>query len=98
MKKIDRESLKVLASHLMFELNETELNDIESSSKNFMYYLDLLNNIDTNDVEEMTYPIEEERHTLREDVISHTITREEAFLNAPKTEGEYFEVVQVIEK
>ena len=46
----------------------------------------------------MSYPLDNVFGTLREDVVDHTLDIEDAFKNAPKTEGDYVEVVQVIQK
>lgn len=39
-----------------------------------------------------------EINTVREDVIKHEVTHEEALLNAPKHDKDYFLVAKVIEK
>ena len=98
MKKIEIEEIKRLASTLMFELNDGELYALSENSTNFLNQVDFVQSIDTDGIEPMCYPFEDVKTYLREDEVTHTITQEEAFKNAPKTEGDYFEIVQVIEK
>ena len=46
----------------------------------------------------MSYPFEEETQWLRDDVEDHRIDREQAFMNAPRHDDEYFEIVKVVQK
>lgn len=87
-----------LQTDLMIRLSDEELETIKQKSENFKYHLTLLHKIDVTGVEPMTYPNEALRTSLREDEVSHVISQEVAFKNAPKTNSDYFEIVQVIEK
>lgn len=98
MLKLDREKIEQLACDLMFNLSEEAKERIENNSQNFMYYLSLMDAIDVTDVSPLSYPFEDVFPTLREDVVNHTITQQVALENAPITEGDYIEVVQVISK
>lgn len=98
MEKFNRNYILKLASDLMFELTMDEVIQVESDSMDFMEQIRELQEIDTESVEMMSYPFETLRTSLRDDVVSHVITQEVAFKNAPKIEGDYFEIVQVVEK
>lgn len=87
-----------LQKDLMIQLSESELKTIKEKSENFKYHLTLLDKIDVTGIEPMTYPNESLRTSLREDEVSHVISQEEAFKNAPKTNSDYIQIVQVIEK
>lgn len=87
-----------LQTDLMIRLSDEELETIKEKSENFKYHLTLLHKIDVTNVEPMTYPNEVLRTSLREDEVSHVISQEAAFKNAPKTNSDYIEIVQVIEK
>ena len=54
--------------------------------------------IDTKGVDPMTYPFEYERSNLREDEESHLLELDDVFKNAPRRKGDFFEIVQVIDK
>lgn len=98
MQKLDKENIVRLAKDLNFNLNDKTLETIEENSHRFMYYLEKLNNVDTEGVEALSYPFEDVFPTLREDEVTHTISHEKALENAPKTDGEFIEIVQVIDK
>lgn len=98
MEKFDRNYIQKLASDLMFELTMDEVIQVEADSVAFMEQIKELQEIDTESVSMMSYPFETTRSSLREDVVTHVISQETAFKNAPKTEGDYFEIVQVVEK
>jgi aspartyl-tRNA(Asn)/glutamyl-tRNA(Gln) amidotransferase subunit C len=59
--------------------------------------MDKLNEIDTSGIEPLVY-MTNEINVVREDVIKHEITHEDALLNAPKHDKDYFLVAKVIEK
>src|SRR5699024_10219567 len=98
MRKFTKEELTSLAKDLMFEVNDNEVEIISENSKSYFYNLSLLEKVDTEGVESQSYPFESPRTNLRKDEINHVIDREDALKNAPKTEGGYVEVVQVIDK
>ena len=52
--------------------------------------------IDTDAVEMMDMPFEEVSDWLREDVVSHTMDRQDLLDNAPLTENEFIEIVKVL--
>lgn len=91
-------NLEKLEKDLMIKLTEHERDVIGKKSETFLNQIALLDAIDTDGVIPMTYPLENTRDYLREDVINHTITQAEAFKNAPKTQEDYIEIVQVIDK
>jgi aspartyl-tRNA(Asn)/glutamyl-tRNA(Gln) amidotransferase subunit C len=58
--------------------------------------MDKLNEIDTSGIEPLVYMVNEV-NVFREDVIKMEITHEEALLNAPKHDDDYFLVAKVID-
>lgn len=98
MKKLSEDKIKSLASDLMFNVSEEEVKTIANNADAFLHQCMLLSEIATEGVEILSYPFETVQTSLREDIIGDVLSVEEAFLNAPKTEGDYFEIVQVIDK
>lgn len=98
MSKISQNKIKQLAENLMFELTQDELVSMEAHSEAFLHYIGELQAIDTTGVEMMNAPFDTVQTWLRDDVVSHTISQDAAFKNAPKVKDDYIEVVQVIEK
>ncbi len=98
MRKFTKEEIEILSRDLMFTCTDDEMEIIADNSLGYFYNLSLLEKIDTEGVKALSYPNENIRHTLREDVITHTLDREEALKNAPTQEEGYIEIVQVIDK
>ena len=52
--------------------------------------------MDTEGVEPMVYPFEAPTHFLREDVVDHVLTQEEALKNAPNKKNGFFVTKKVV--
>lgn len=96
MEKKDEAYFKSLAHNLMFDLSDEEAKDIVQEFETLTRQLQLLEEINTDGVEEMIYPFEEETYFLREDEINHVITQREALENAGKTKQGHFVVPKVV--
>ena len=96
MNSYEPEYFKQLAKQLRFSLSDTEAADIADEFGILLDQMRLLDKIDTEGVEEMIYPIEAETTFLREDVIGHTFTSEEALSNAPRKANDHFVTVKVV--
>jgi aspartyl-tRNA(Asn)/glutamyl-tRNA(Gln) amidotransferase subunit C len=59
-------------------------------------YVEMLNEVDTDDVEPMAHAVEV-TNVLREDAVRESLPREAALANAPKTDGECFLVPPILE-
>jgi len=58
--------------------------------------LALLDTIDTSQTEEMIYPLDVETSFLREDVVTHVISQEEAVANVKKKVEGHFVLPKVV--
>jgi len=94
---IDKETVDKIAHLARLELSEGETQDMIKDMSKILDFMAKLNEIDTTGVEPLVY-MTNEVNVLREDVVEQKITHEEALLNAPKQDGEYFLVAKVIEK
>jgi len=92
---IDQDTVEKIAHLARLELTGEEKKAMIKDMNKILGFMDKLNEIDTTGVEPMVY-MTNEVNSLREDVIKHEITHEEALLNAPKQDGEYFLVAKVI--
>ncbi len=80
---MDKETLKMLASKLMFTMNEEEYDTLSEEFKVILKQMDLIGKIkDIKDVSPMIYPFELEGVTLREDVVIDELPIEEILLNS----------------
>lgn len=93
MEKID---FQKLANQLMFELSKEELETISKDFELLTKQLDLLNEIDTDGVEEMIYPFENDTSYLREDVVDHIMESEMAVSNAKEVKDNMIVVPKVV--
>lgn len=93
---MDREYFKKLAQQLMFDLSDEEADDIVKEFQTLQKQMELLDAVNTDGVEEMIYPFEGETTYLREDVVSHVITQEEAIQNVEKNIEGHFVLPKVV--
>ena len=94
---IDKETVEKVAHLARLELAEDEKETMIADMNKILGLMDKLNVIDTSGIEPLVY-MTNEINTVREDVIKQEVTHEEALLNAPKHDGDYFLVAKVIEK
>lgn len=79
------------------QLSDTEREEIGGDLDKILAMVDKLQEIDTENVEPLTY-INEEVNVLRADAIKNQTDRDAALRNAPDTDGTYFKVPKVIER
>ena len=92
---IDQETVEKIAHLARLELTGDEKQAMIGDMNRILGFMDKLNEIDTTGVEPLVY-MTGEVNALREDVVKHEINHEEALLNAPKQDGDYFLVAKVI--
>ncbi len=92
----DANYFKNLAHQLRFDLSDDEANDIAYEFDVLIQQMALLDKIDTEGVEEMVYPFEAPTHFLREDVVDHVLSQEEALKNAPDQKNGFFVTKKVV--
>lgn len=96
MKRLDGQGFKDLANQLRFSLSDEEANDIKNEFDVLIDQMDLLNKIDTEGVEPMVYPFDEETSFLREDVADQVLPVKEVLKNAPKEKNGFFVTQKVV--
>ena len=94
---IDKETVEKVAHLARLELAEDEKEKMIADMNKILGFMDKLNEIDTSGIEPLVY-MTNEINTVREDVVKHEVTHEEALLNAPKHDKDYFLVAKVIDK
>lgn len=98
MKRLDKELIVKLSKDLKLELTQDQVSDFEEGLKTYSDYVTILQGIDTEGVNVMSYPFETPTTWLRDDKVTHELTHELAFKNAPRVEGDFFETVKVVHK
>jgi len=94
---IDKETVEKVAHLARLELVEDEKEKMIEDMSKILDFMAKLNEIDTSGIEPLVY-MTNEINVVREDVVKQEITHEEALLNAPKHDEDYFLVAKVIEK
>lgn len=82
-------------SRLYFTAEETK--EYAADLQNMVSFVDKLNELDTNGVEPILH-MGDAVNALRNDVVSGSATREEALLNSPINDDQFFKVPTVIKK
>ncbi len=86
-----------LAMLSRLHFNETEKEAIKKDLEKMIGFVDKLNELDTSGVEPMMH-ISSNVNVLREDEINQHFSREDAMMNAPLNDGQFFKVPRVISK
>jgi aspartyl-tRNA(Asn)/glutamyl-tRNA(Gln) amidotransferase subunit C len=93
---IDEETVDKIAHLARLELNGGEKQVLIKDMNKILDFMAKLNEIDTSGVEPLVY-MTNEVNVTREDVVKQQITHQEALLNAPKHDEDYFLVAKVID-
>jgi aspartyl-tRNA(Asn)/glutamyl-tRNA(Gln) amidotransferase subunit C len=95
--QIDKDIVNKIAHLARLEVTEQETEELIQDMSRILDFMAKLNEVDTSNVEPLIY-MTNEVNVLREDVMKHEITHQEALLNAPEQDGQHFLVAKVIEK
>lgn len=87
---------KKLARDIMFEISDSEAVELQEEFKELLSQIEALEEIDTENVEEMIYPFEAECVFLREDRVERVITQEEALSNVKSAKAGHVHVPKVV--
>lgn len=94
--KKDKAYFRKLANQLMFDFTEEESEWIVQEFETITKQLEILDEINTDGVEEMVYPFEQETTYMRKDVVSDVLTQEEVLENASETLEGHFVIPRVV--
>lgn len=90
------EEVRKVAFLSRLKLSAEEIGDLTSKLANVLEYVETLNEVDTTDVEPLVHAVELS-NVFRKDVIVESLPRAAALQNAPKSDGVYFLVPQILE-
>lgn len=79
------------------EFNDEEREEIKNDLQKMISFIDKLNELDTSGVEPLLH-LSDNINALREDEVKGSISRDEAFKNAPLHDEQFFKVPKVIKK
>ena len=92
---VDLETVDKIAHLARLELTDMEKKETMKDMNRILDFMDKLNEVDTSAVEPLVY-MTTEVNVLREDVVRQDITHDEALLNAPEKDADFFHVAKVI--
>lgn len=95
--EVNRQLVDKIAALAKLEFDEASLQSIQSDLEKIISFVEKLNELDLDKVEPLMY-ITEEVNVLREDEVKQEITKQEALMNAPLHDSDYFKVPKVIKK
>lgn len=94
---IDKDIVDKVAHLARLELTPDETEGMINDMNRILGFMDKLNELDTSGIQPLVY-MTNEVNVLREDVIKHEISHEEALINAPKHDDDFFLVAKVIDQ
>jgi aspartyl-tRNA(Asn)/glutamyl-tRNA(Gln) amidotransferase subunit C len=95
--KITDEMVDHLAHLSRLDFSDEEKIELKQDLEKMIGFVEKLKEVDTTGVEPLMH-ITDAVNILREDAVEKTITKQEALLNAPQTDGDFFIVPKVIKK
>lgn len=97
MKITDRD-VQYVADLANLELRDDERLRLIKDLNSILEYVDVLNELDTSNIEPMAGSKNAASQALRADELRPGLTHEAALMNAPETDGIFFQVPKVIDK
>lgn len=95
--KIDEKTVREIAHLARLEFDDTSTENAIQDLNRMLEFVNRLNELDTSGIEPLIH-MTEEFNVLRNDESVVSISQQEALLNAPKKDSDYFKVAKVIEQ
>ncbi|MGN6212322.1 Asp-tRNA(Asn)/Glu-tRNA(Gln) amidotransferase subunit GatC [Parafilimonas sp.] len=95
--EVTSEMIDRLAVLAKLKFSEEEKKELNADLERMIEFVEKLKEVDTTGIEPLLH-ITDAVNVLREDEVKQTITRQEALLNAPLTDGSFIKVPKVIKK
>lgn len=96
MSDLTRDDVRKVADLAQLEFGEEELTQMGDHLRSILDYVEILNQVETDNVEPLAHPIEVQ-NVFRDDEPTAMLSREEALKNAPNTDGKYFLVPAILD-
>ncbi|WDI43425.1 Asp-tRNA(Asn)/Glu-tRNA(Gln) amidotransferase subunit GatC [Bremerella sp. P1] len=95
MSSLTREEVEKVSLLARLRLSEEELSTMTEQMSQIVSYVELLEEVNTDDVEPMAHAVEQ-HNIFAEDAVHQSLPREAALANAPKRDDECFRVPAVL--
>jgi aspartyl-tRNA(Asn)/glutamyl-tRNA(Gln) amidotransferase subunit C len=90
------EDVQKVATLARLKLSDEELQQVAKQLDGILDYVAVLDEVDVSDVEPMAH-VADVTNAFRDDEVRTSLPREASLSNAPKTDGKYFLVPQILE-
>ncbi len=94
----DKSTISKLEALALLKLSEQEKKGLSKDLEELIVMIDILQDVNTDEVEPLVNPNEKSKHSLRADTVKNELTQGEALQNAKKKSAPYFSVPKVINK
>ena len=95
--KISEQEVKKIAELSRLSLSSDELKKRTEDMNNILNYMDTLNEIDTDNVEEL-YNVNDMSNPLRDDTFEQSLEKKDVLKNSPSSNDDYIEVPLTVKK
>ena len=95
--KVSKNEVRKIASLARLSLSEKELESRTDDMNNILNYMDTLNEIDTDNVEEL-YNVNDMSNPLRDDTFEKSLEKKDVLKNSPSSNDDYIEVPLTVKK
>ena len=95
--KVSKKEVEKIASLARLSLSEKELESRTNDMNNILNYMDSLNEINTDGVEELLN-VHDMNNSLRDDEYSNSISKKDVLKNSPSKNENYIEVPLTVKK
>lgn len=93
---VTKKDVEYIAELARLQLSPQEIESLSKDMNKILGYIDLLNELDTENIEPLEHVIELDSR-LRKDEAKEPLSHEDALRNAPDADSDYFRVPRVIE-
>ncbi|HUM47802.1 MAG TPA: Asp-tRNA(Asn)/Glu-tRNA(Gln) amidotransferase subunit GatC [Chitinophagales bacterium] len=94
---IDDELVNKLATLARLEFSGEEMAQLKTDLGKMIAFVSKLDEVDTTGIAPLIF-LSDETNVLREDVVIETVTKAEALMNVPVSDGDYIMVPKVLRK
>lgn len=95
--EINNDIINKLADLAKLDFTETEKAELQKDMTQIISFFEKMNEVNTDNIEPLIFMTEQE-NVLRNDEPKQEITHQEAMLNAPNKDSDYFRVPKFLEK
>lgn len=92
---VTREDVVHIAELARLKFADAEIDSYTEQLNEILNYMEKLNELDTENVEPLSHPVEG-NNVFREDGVKPSISTEEALKNAPEKDEQFFKVPKII--